>query len=213
MKESKSRWNLTSAQEASRRQVEMNGLELSVGVLSFCAQQDPYAGHFLKTVSVFKDILEAQGLLEPEQPQNPSFGWMNPGLGRPSVSYMPRSGSSSEAVSSGGLANLDLTPSTVSSTFDLRAYPSTSSLPIPSYSHIQSASAQQFRSPLAQTGSQRNTYPMPLNWSPSSTFLIDPAMDLRTNHYPEPTNPTTQYYQPFLQDFYHFEDTASRKQS
>ena len=99
---------------------------------------------------------------------------------------MPRSGSSSEAVSSGGLANLDLTPSTVSSTFDLRAYPSTSSLPIPSYSHIQSASAQQFRSPLAQTGSQRNTYPMPLNWSPSSTFLIDPAMDLRTNHYPEP---------------------------
>ena len=213
MKGSKARWNLTSAQEASRRQVEMNGLELSVSVLSFCAQQDPYAGHFLKTVSIFKDILEAQGLSEPEQPQNPSFGWTNSGLERPSVSYMPRSGSSSEAASSGGLANLDLTPSTVSSTFDLQAYPSTSSHSTPSFSHIQYASAQQFTSPLAQTGSQSDTYPMPLNWSPSSTFVIDPAMDLRINHYAGPTNPITQHYQPFLQDFGHFEDTASRNQS
>ena len=183
-----------------------------MGVLSFCAQQDPYASHFLKTVSVFKDILEAQGLSEPGQPQNPSFGWTNSGLGRPSVSYMPRSGSSSEAASSGDLANLDLTPSTISSTFDLRAYSNASSLSAP-FSPIQYASAQQFGSPLAQTASQIDTYPVPLDWSPSSTFIIDPAMDLRINHYPGPTNPIAQHYQPFLQDFYHSEDTASRNQS
>ena len=183
-----------------------------MGVLSFCAQQDSYAGHFLKTVSVFKEIVEAQGLSDPEHTQNPLFGWTNSGLERPSVSYIPRSDSSSEAASSGGLANLDLTPSTVSSKFDLRAYPSTSSLSTP-LSQIQYAPAPQFRSPFAQTGSQINTYPMPFNWSPSSTCIIDPAMDLSTKHYPGPTNPITQHYQPFLHDFYHFEDTASRNQS
>ena len=191
----------------------MNGLELSVGVLSFCAQQDPDAGHFLNTVSIFKDILEAQGLSQPEHPQNLSFGWTNSGLGMPSVSNMPRSGSSSEAASSGGLANLDLTPSTVSSTFDLRAYPSTSSLSTPSFSDIQYTSAQQFRSPLAQAGSQSDTYPTPLDWGPSSTFIMDPAMDLRIHHHPGPINPVTQPFHPFLQDFYHFEDIASRNQS
>ena len=193
----------------------MNGLELSVGVLSFCAQQDSYAHHLLKTVSVFKEIVEAQGLSglsDPEHTLNPSFGWTNSGLERPSVSYIPWSDSSSEAASSGGLANLDLTPSTVSSTFDLPAYPSTNSLSTPPLSHTQYTAAPQFRSPFTQTGSQIDTYPMPFNWSPSSTLVIDPAMDLRTNHHPGPTDPITQHYQPLLQGFYPFEDLASRTQ-
>ena len=38
-------------------------------------------------------------------------------------------------------------------------------------------------------------------------------MDLRIHHHPGPIKLITQPSQPFLQDFYHFEDIASRNQS
>ena len=202
---------MASAQEASHRQIEMDGLELSVGVLLFSAQQEPHAGQFLKIVNVFKEIIQAQGLSEPEQPQNASIDWTNTAL-RPLASYMSSSGSSSEAASSRRWANSDLIISTPSSTFDLGAYPNTESLSNPSFSDVQYLPPQHFNLQLAQTGIQSETYPTPLDWSPSSTFVMDPALDLRINHCPKPTN-STAHYQLYLQDFHQFDDTASRNQA
>ena len=100
----------------------MYGLELSVGVLAFCAQQDPYAGHFLATVSVFKDMIQIRSLSESTQRHNPLSGSTNSESKMASIDYLLESNSSSEVASSGALGNVALTPSTVSSTLDLLAY-------------------------------------------------------------------------------------------
>lgn len=206
MKGPKTRWNLTSAQEASRRQVGTNGLKFCIDVLSFCTQQDPYAGHFLKTVSVFKDILETQGLLVSPQSQNPSFQW--PKLGsssRSSGSDMLASGLSSEAASFRVPTNSDPTPSTVSSTFDSPTYPTTSSFSAYSLSHAQNTLAQHFRSQPSQTESQTDAYPAPFDWNSMNTYGLQLASDSRGSQYEGSSDSMKQHYQSFLQDYYNLE--------
>lgn len=210
VKGSRVRWNLTSNQEASRRQVEMNALKLSVGVLSHCAQQDPLAAQFLKTVNVFKVILEAQDLSEPEEVRRFSSGAANPEQVTTSASHMSRSSSYFETASTGSRSHLPL--STASSPFDLQAYPSPSSLPHPSFRHIQPTSAPQLASPLAPTASQNGSFSMPLDWSPSSILVMNSAMDVSIDYESGLVGPPTQHYQPFLQDLYQFEDIYSGSQ-
>lgn len=201
MKGPTTRWDLTSAQGPSRRQVAINGLTAAADVLSFCAQQDPYAGQFLKTVNVFKDMLKTQEALEPEQRQNHSVGRSHSRPEESLGSEASISTSSAEAAHTRVPTNSVFTPSTVSSSFDSITYSNTGNFSVPSLSYAQYTLTQHFESQLAQNGPRLDAYPMTFEWNPSNTVGLHPVPDLRRNLYEESSDSTRHHYPPFLQDY------------
>lgn len=185
------RWNLTSAQEAGRRKVGMDGLELVAGVLSFCAQQDATAGRFLSTVKVLKTLLETHDGPEPKQPEDPPSWWLNSRLIRPSE-FASRGGPF------GAVADSDLTSVTPSSIFGRPTYSSTSSFSASSLHHVQHG--------FAYPGEQINTYPSPFDWTPLRTVRQEPSLNSGNFPYHGSSNSIRQHYQNFLPYFYHLEE-------
>lgn len=199
-KGSKARWNLTSAQDTGRRQAEMNGLELAEGVLSYCAQQEPRAGQFLKTVSTLKGLLETQSGSEPEQSKHTLSWWLNSRLLRPSA---PSSGSTSFEIP----ANSSLAPQTPFSPFDSPTYSSTSTLLDPSLPHTQHRPAQ--AQTQTQTQTQTDTYPFQFDWPPLNAVGPGTALNLGNNPRQGPSPPTRQHYHTFLQEFDHLDENST----
>lgn len=193
MKEPRVRWTLTSAQELSRRQTEMSALELSAGVLSFCAEQDPHAAHFLKVMNLFRVKVNAQGLMRFEGLQNPFVDQPSWGLGTPSLSRTSASALSSETEASRGLS--DPAARTQYSSLDLRANSDASDYPVTPSVHSSNPLASPFGTGLAQIFAQNNAYPIPLDWRLSSTFATASTWSLGLDYDAQDIKPATRSYQ------------------
>lgn len=183
----------------------MDGLEAAGHVLSFCAQQDPYAGQYLKTTNIFKNLLKTQGLSNSQQSQSPSVRWSDSRPERSLGSGSLTSASSHEITPSEAPTNSTFTPSTVSSSFDSTAYPTPGSFSVSSLFYAQYTLSQHFESQLDQTGSQLDAYPTTFKWTPSNTVGPHPASDSRRNQFEESSDPTKHHHQPFLQDYYNLQ--------
>ncbi|OCL12711.1 hypothetical protein AOQ84DRAFT_385924 [Glonium stellatum] len=58
-KRSNLRYDLFSTQDQNRRHIFKSGLEVCIGVLAYCGQQDPFANHYTKVTKTFQDMIEA----------------------------------------------------------------------------------------------------------------------------------------------------------
>jgi hypothetical protein len=198
---------LTSAQEQTRRQLEKGGLDASISVLSFCATKDACARHFLKVITIFKDMIEAQEFSNFDQRVDWAPGWTNPDL----VESRPRLTSistlSPEPASFGSFNDPAPTPSNHSSPFDLRMYSTASNI---------SGSDFVGQSSMPSTlGPEYFTDPNLLLFSLNHSHYVsfDDSMDVSMDGNPGQMRMVPQHFQTFLHDFSQSQDFRMHEQS
>ncbi|KPI45461.1 uncharacterized protein AB675_383 [Cyphellophora attinorum] len=196
------RWSLTYTQQESRRQLEINALDLSMGVLAYCAEQDVFSAGHLRTVNKFRTVLETQ------QRSEPAFvGTTLPTLGfdatpptsfSTGASYHESTGSDQMSTSSVGFA--------------AQPYSNTvMQLDLLSPVVAQYSSLYHTISSTGRSDSQSTNYSNPSDWmaaGPSSSDGQNAAS--MVDYFASPTQTTKQHYHPFLQDFYHYEELYSQ---
>ena len=194
-KRSRARWSLTSTQEASRRYVETDALDLSMGVLSYCAEQDSCSAEYLKTVNNFRTVLDAQHI-----------SGMTAGTPFSALrSDTSRSTPLSRTVSS-GLSNTGQMPASAAMT--AQPYSNTSIQANPSPPNLYYPSPQQGMAALGRSDTQSTNYSIPYDWIARDASGVQ-AADFRVEPNPISIETTTQHYQPFLQNLYRFEELSS----
>ena len=213
MKRSKSRWNLTSAQEQTRWQLEKGGLDVSISVLSFCATKDPYARHFLKVVTIFKDMIEAQEFSNFEQRVDWAPGWTNldPVKSRPRLTST--STISPEPASFGSFNDPAPAPSNYSASFDLRMYPAASNISGPNFVDFANSSNQPSMPSTLPPEYFTDPGLLLLNLNHPHHVSFDGSMDVCMDGNPGQMRVAPQHFQTFLHDFSQSQDFHMHEQS
>jgi hypothetical protein len=197
VQEGRKRWTLTSAQESSRRQVEMNALDLSASVLSFCADQDPPAAHFLKVLNLFTEKVKTEALMGVEGLQYPFADELSRGLvatptSRGSVSTLSSRAGSLSAPS-------DATTGTdYSSVYgSLQGSGNVNNYVLPSMVNFQDTQAASLGAKPTQNVSHDNNLPIPLDWSLSDMLAPDPTINQPFDCDTQSIDLLTQHGQPW----------------
>lgn len=193
MKWFKSRWNLTSAQEQTRRQLEKGGLDVSISVLSFCATNDPYTRHLLRVVTIFKDMIEAQEFSNFEQQVDWASRWTNLD---PVESYPQLTSTSTLSSELASFASFN-DPSPL----DLRMYSTASNISGPDFVGLANSSNQS--SVPSTLPPEYFTDPNLLWFSLNHSHYVsfDDSMDVSMDGNPRQMRMTPQHFQTFVHDF------------
>jgi hypothetical protein len=204
---------LTSAQEQTHRQLEKGGLDVLTSVLSFCATKDPHARHFLKVVTIFKDMIEAQEFSNFEQRVDWASGWTNldPLESRPrlaSTSTLSSEPASFESFNYPGAA-----PSNHLPLLDLRMYSTTSGISGPEFVDLANHSNQpSMPSALPpEYVTDPNSLLLSLNGSHHVSF--DDSMNVSMDGNPGQMGMAPQHFQTFFHDFSQSQDFRIQEQS
>jgi len=205
VKRSKSRWNLTTAQEQTRRQLEKGGLDVSISVLSFCATKDPYARRLLGVVTIFKDMIEAQEFSNFDQRVDWAPRWTNLDPVESCPELTSTSTLSSELASFASFND--------PSPLDLRMYSTASNISGPDFVGLANSSNQ---------SSMPSTLPPEYFTDPNLLLFnlnhlhyvsFDDSMDVTLNGNPRQMRMTPQHFQAFLHDFSQSQDFRMHEQS
>lgn len=205
MRRSKSPWNPTSAQEQTRRQLEKGGLDVSTSVLSFCAIRDPYARHFLKVTTIFKDTIEAQEFSNFDQRVDRAPGWtdldameLRPRLtSTPTLSSEPASFGSFNDPSPPGLC----------------MYSTVSNISGPDFVDLSNCSNQSSMPSTLPPEYFTDPNLLLLNLNYSHHVSLDDSMDVSMYGNPRRMRMAPQNFQTFLHDFSQSQDFRMHEQS
>jgi hypothetical protein len=184
------RWSLTFHQHASRRQIETHALDLSMRVLSYCAEQDIHSGGFLTTVDSFKRILEAQQI--PGAIAATALSSLRP-TKTPSTSFSETSFSDFP-----GQSQLPASAAFATQPYSNNIVPANPSAPL---THYTSSSGR--------SDSQSTNYSNIYDWMTTDVAGVEAAGPPMNHESALLQTTTTQHYHPYLQDFQRLEELSA----
>ena len=190
------RWGLTSAQEQTRCQLKKHGLQVCLGVLSYCATSSADAQTLVETVKTFQRLLDDE---EPPTFELPKENFL--------PAFAPPQSSSSDRTSSSWYANLSAMPLTDQSAIGLSSSLGSEGLAGTDLSRLAAFSSQSSgESELPSESSSSTTYFLNRPWSDMSQLLYSTYLDSPIADQSGQLPVVPQHFQSFLQWIPNYQD-------